>query len=222
MRRYLQYYGNLINQVCLFVCLFFLVLFQTMEQKKNVIFVSEKITEKNIRPAIDAKKIKNRKLPKNDKLHFVRITWSYFCGVALSFQTPNHQSPVSDAEFTFHWKLPHTYHLLIFGMFSLNGRFFLLREQKVEPQKTAHKGYMWKAANQKSTVCWLGIYLCAKIFGSDNLQPRSFSRKTKHPLRQTPPKALSTPKREKSWPFHSAKPVWYWSTSCSNHWTHIF
>lgn len=59
-------------------------------------------------PAIDAKKIKNRKLPKNDKLHFVRITLSYFCGVALNFQTPNHQSPVSDAEFTFDLSLKAT------------------------------------------------------------------------------------------------------------------
>ena len=51
MRRYLQYYGNLINQVCLF-CLFCFVspnaeLFSNKWNKnENVIFIYRKITEK--------------------------------------------------------------------------------------------------------------------------------------------------------------------------------
>ena len=70
----------------------------------------------------------------------------------------------------------------------------------------------------KITFAGLGFTCAPRFLGVKNSNPLSFSCNTKPPTSSNPPKALSTPKREKSWPFHSAKPVWYWSTSCSEAW----
>lgn len=190
-----------------------------MENTEHVTF-QRKITEKQYHVASTwCQKNQELEITKNDNLDLVRITLSYSAFELWSdSQFPNPKSSESSFRCCIHLSLKatkstHINHLLIFGMFSLNGRFFFFGTKKVAPKKNSSQRLHVKSPQSKINRLGAWDLPVCQDFWSDNLQPLSFSWNTKHPLRQTP-KALSTPKREKSWPFHSAKPVWYWSTSC--------